>query len=178
MLIIDPKSTFTLTASVHRYAAIAGRTASECGWQLGIDEHFMKSIQNQHKNKLPMCLHTKQIMPIKAKTNIVCFKVLIKHKHKTGWKKYQTPIMRVPVKMYIEMYANGNNNLPYGPFNTVSDSFIHAFTTMEKAQEWAKSHVESGVIARCIIPKNTLYYISKDRDQICAKCMKPIRIYR
>ena len=136
-----------------------------------------------------MCLYTKQIMPIKAKTNIVCFKVLRKYKHKTGWKKYETPIMHMPIKMYIEIYANGNSKLPYPPNayrpsgtpGIVSDGFIHAFTTMEKAQEWIKkSRMIFGplVIARCIIPKNTLYYISIDKDQICAKCIKPIRIIK
>lgn len=130
-----------------------------------------------------MCLYTKQIMPIKAKTHIVCFKVLRKNKRKKGWKKYETPIMRMPVKMYNEIYANGNNKLPYPPnahrpFGMVSDGFIHAFTTIEKAQEWTKHHMIFGplVIVRCIIPKNTLYYISIDKDQICAKCIKPIHI--
>ena len=89
----------------------------------------------------------------------------------------------MPVKMHIEIYANGDNKLPYPPnarrpFGIVTNGFIHAFTTMEKAQEWKNNHqmIVQLVIARCIIPKNTLYYISENKDQICAKCIKPIRI--
>ena len=115
-----------------------------------------------------MCLFTKQICPIKARKDIVCYKlfslqgcVLI------------TPFQRVPAYLGETMTARqidenfgiqcGNSSATYR--QRIYGGFIHAF--IDKPEKSNK------ICVKCIIPKGTLYYKSIKHNgypqEICAK---------
>ena len=53
-----------------------------------------------------MCLYTRQILPIKAHKDIVCYKVVRHYPHRTGNKKYKTPCTKVSIQCNRMYTAN------------------------------------------------------------------------
>lgn len=51
-----------------------------------------------------MCLYTRQIMPTRARKDIVCYKIARRYPHKTGKRKYKTPCTKIGIKCF-SMYT-------------------------------------------------------------------------
>jgi hypothetical protein len=136
---------------------------------------------------------TKMIAPRRATRDIVCYKVL--EKVIIGDFAYVTPTFRYPMeigKQYdisyaFPMDAKKSNRLwqrlqtgyhkgtyPIGP------GFFHALTNKEEAEKLNGMCGYTGnmlVSVECIIPAGTLYYISEDKSEICAKSIKLIKTF-
>ena len=133
-----------------------------------------------------MCLYTRQILPIRAKKDITCYKALrpvsfynadstIGHAA-----RFETPFTKTPVNvpgtlipgrcfLRFPLYQNSySRHFYFGHLRTytVDKGFIHAYTGQRKA---AESLGFPFVVAECTIPKGTLYFISHDKEEICAK---------
>ena len=139
-----------------------------------------------------MCLYTSQICPIKARKDIVCYKVVKRHKHATIEKKYKTPCMKKSIKLRTKINANpptiwdkvrvavlymGNGE--YKAFNEINGGWIHACNTLEDAKLWLKKNYHlfnhnkkqpfHWAIIECAIHKGVLYYRSFDKHTLCSK---------
>ena len=152
---------------------------------------LLKSIHNN------MCLYTKQICPIKARKDIVCYKVVKRRKHATGEKKYRTPCMKKSIKLPATISADppttnwdkmwdkvrvttlylGNGE--YKAFNEINGGWIHACNTLDDAKLWLKKNYHlfnhnkkqpfHWAIIKCVVHKGVLYYRSYDKHTLCAK---------
>ena len=128
-----------------------------------------------------MCLYTRQILPIRAKKDITCYKALrpvsLHNADSTigHAARFETPFTNTPVNVpgtlipgrcFLEFPLFRYNGKRY-TYN-INKGFIHAYTG-----EWeAKKRLGFlFVIARCTIPKGTLYFISYDKTEICARRM-------
>ena len=120
-----------------------------------------------------MCLRAvvgKQI----ADKDIYCFKVLIKCFAKNI--EWQTPCQGTQIsdnvlkgKEFFEATGTEEKWSPSEFFTNVSRGFIHAFTDINMAEDFASYW--HGSVFECYIPKGTEYYIGMD-DDICAKKIK------
>lgn len=136
-----------------------------------------------------MCLRTRQICPIKARKDIVCYKRLsIVHKtisvsfdrdigiteytKRTGKRpKYFTPYQRyliddIPTKLETHDKTDVRK-LEYSVYGencrVVHGGMFHAYT--ERVLRTLAC-----IVVKCIIPKGTLYFKGTDND-ICAKTL-------
>ena len=146
-----------------------------------------------------MCLYTKQICPIKARKEIVCYKVVKRRKHATGEKKYITPCMKKPLKLHelicpspatpwdkVHVTAFYLGNGEYKDFNEISGGWIHACNTLDDAKLWLKKNYHlfnhnrkqpfHWAIIKCVVHKGVLYYRSYDKHTLCAKELFTIKI--
>lgn len=128
-----------------------------------------------------MCLYTKQICPIKARKDIVCYKYVLKADSSYG-SEYVTPIMDMPIDIGKTYKAMGKEKRtgckkPY-ELSSITEGYIHCFASKvkETVVEKTKKREAIGHIIECIIPKGTLYYISFDKKQIAAKEIRTIKL--
>lgn len=125
-----------------------------------------------------MCLYTNQILPIRARKDIICYKVLRPVlSYNTGFiigktVKFETPVTKTPVNvpgtliagrcfLHFPLYRN-----TLGALYSIDKGFIHTYTSIYVAE---RSFGRPFAIARCTIPKGTLYFISYDKVEICAE---------
>lgn len=128
-----------------------------------------------------MCLYTRQILPIRAKKDITCYKTLrpvpLYNADSTigPAARFETPFMNTPVNvpgtlipgrcfLKFPLYRNRDNKLY---MYNIDKGFIHAYTRQGEAEKCISFPFV--VIAECTIPKGTLYFISYDKEEICAK---------
>lgn len=129
-----------------------------------------------------MCLYTKQICPIKAKKDIVCYKYVLSADSSYG-SEYITPIMDMPIdigKTYKAVCIPKHGPIvgkrcikPYELFS-IAEGYIHCYASKVVFMTSTKKPI--GHIIECIIPKGTLYYISYDKKQIAAKEIRTIKL--
>lgn len=128
-----------------------------------------------------MCLYTKQICPIKARKDIVCYKVFVIsntcHTCITPTVNRIIPDPRYTIKPFLMDDSNKSicrqaiYSGVYGfKVTGISQGMIHAYQDVERARRamerfplWAPLE-----IYECIIPKGTLYFKGLDGD-ICSK---------
>lgn len=128
-----------------------------------------------------MCLFTKQIMPIKARNYITCYKVVRRYPHRTGLNKYKTPYMRTSIQLYKEYNVNGpiKATKTVTPMFSVEGGYIHCCTTLDSAKHWLKRNYHlfkhekkvfsQYAIIKCIIPPGSLYYKNYNGTEIATK---------
>lgn len=129
-----------------------------------------------------MCLKTKMIAPIRARKDIMCYKVLVKvNKHSLClFNISHNPLVLVTPYMGFEMEVGKQYNIE--PTTNIykkriiidscgrrciDKGFFHVYTSLEEATKNAY-HLRSSIV-QCIIPKGTLYYKSEDGSMMCAK---------
>lgn len=123
-----------------------------------------------------MCLETRQICPLKAKKDIVCYKLFLSHDSLDSMKTlYMDYYVKKPTEGCPTVMDDTNVPLrisQYGylhPLHRISSGMIHAYQTEIRALA-NRFHTFKRHTYKCIIPKGTLYYIGIDGD-ICAKKM-------
>ncbi len=129
-----------------------------------------------------MCLYTRQILPIRAKKDITCYKVLrpvsLHNADSTigHAARFETPFMGTPVNVpgtlipgrcFLRFPLYRNERGRHYMYN-VDKGFIHAYIRQDKAENCLDFPF---LVAKCTIPKGTLYFISYDKEEICAKQM-------
>ncbi len=131
-----------------------------------------------------MCLYTKQICPLRARKDIVCYK---RFKLLYGLSLFNlmiTPVrsmmVRIPKDEPTVMIAYPNSIEKLRTIDTTRDrdnvrfriygGMIHAFTNLEICNKGSLPIA----IFKCIIPKGTLYYKGTN-DDICAKKMLVVK---
>ena len=139
-----------------------------------------------------MCLLTKMIAPRRATRDIVCYKVLVEVINGSA---YFTPSFRYQMEIGKQYDISCNllmdtkklnklwqsfqiSDCPKGTY-PIGPGFFHALTNKKEAERLNGMYVYTGdtlVSVECIIPAGTLYYISEDKSQICAKSLKLIKI--
>lgn len=126
-----------------------------------------------------MCLYTKQICPLRARKDIVCYKAFTNYGYVKGmmktpylkWSVYipttEPTVMEAIPKNHIEKNQLSQFTYEYlhGSRFLIKGGMIHAFCDKELIYD-----KESFVLFKCIIPKGTLYYKGRYHD-ICAKKM-------
>lgn len=132
-----------------------------------------------------MCLYTKQILPIRAKKDITCYKALrpvpLYNADSTigHTARFETPVMKTPVNvpgtlipdrcfLRFPLYRNKFDAF-FRIYNIIDKGFIHAYTSQGEAEKYMSFPFV--VIAECTIPKGTLYFISYNKTEICARYM-------
>lgn len=117
-----------------------------------------------------MCLFTKQICPLRARRDIVCYKCFLLRGRVLvspyrGMKAYLGSTMKAyPLRKNFGEQCTCIDNLTYR--QRISEGFIHAFVDKPKKSPF--------IVVKCIIPKGTLYYKSTNNitylhKEICAK---------
>ena len=121
-----------------------------------------------------MCLYTKMICPIKAKKDIVVYKVFKPAAAEKGG--FYTPVMgmhMLPGARYTTYGCMSPKKCRNAlALNTVTDGFFHAYTRPTADYYTVRGrfgHFTKHLIVKCIIPKNTLYYKSYDATEICSR---------
>lgn len=139
-----------------------------------------------------MCLYTRQIMPIKARRDITCFKIVLALRRPDDF--FITPFMHMHVTIGEICCAVGpllpkpvrflSISRPTGvpSLYCVEDGYIHVFTNEEQARGYCKltsvrcTNFQCYVV-KCTIPKDTLYFVSAHRDyEICARNIMPMEL--
>ena len=134
-----------------------------------------------------MCLTTKQICPIRARKDIVVYKVLIKSRKFVNRNVYYTPVMGKYIELHKTFYAtttnkNNDKRKAYYPSKgryDITSGFIHCYTNrtdiphISGIRLFGRLYIilhraETAVMVKCIIRKGTLYYKSYDGIEICA----------
>ena len=128
-------------------------------------------------------------MPIKARRDITCFKVVLALKSQDDF--YLTPFQHMPMRIGEICCAVGpllpkptsftslERQAGLSKLYYVASGYIHAFTDEMKAMEYCK--VVSGrcanfdfCVIKCIIPKDALYFVSTLNEyEICARNILP-----
>lgn len=105
------------------------------------------------------------ICPRRATRDIKCIKVLLFDAY-SG--KVRTPVMMYPIKNNFPVIMDDNDvriqKLELGGGYAIEGGMIHAHDLSADYFIWPR---EFGVLA--IIPKGTLYYISANKRELCAK---------
>lgn len=135
-----------------------------------------------------MCLTTVQTRWLRAKEDIVCYKLLDRDKfynpiyalYVKGITEYQTPFRGTPInnevlegKKYFRAKGWSTFEPGLGGYH-ITEGAIHACATEEKAWDYYKYGSMGNSIFKCIIPKGTRYAVGID-DDICAKKIKFIK---
>lgn len=124
-----------------------------------------------------MCLYTKQICPLKARNDIVCYKkfyvwhsfletIYKFYKIVKPKENYPTLMDDTDVRSCVFRSTWRKNK---GSKYEIWGGMIHAFRTKPALSAKECRFPRIGVY-KCIIPKGTLYYVGIDND-ICAKKM-------
>jgi hypothetical protein len=133
-----------------------------------------------------MCLYTKQILPIRARKDITCYKVVVVSQH-NGVKLFRSPYYGVRLYLgepYVALPINRRlpllfrRQIIFNGIHMVEEGYSHCYTDYEFAKDrCAFISNEYGspttCILECIIPKGTLYFKSDDKIEICAKEILP-----
>jgi hypothetical protein len=119
------------------------------------------------KNLKVMCLYSTTGKKI-AERDIVCYKVL------SYWHgKYYTPVMGKKVKDAVltgrRLLRGGlfREKEAYGNVMVIGGGYIHVATNLKWLRIWYKGHEHR--YFKCIIPKGTEYWVSKDGDEMAAR---------
>ena len=131
-----------------------------------------------------MCLYTRQIMPIKARRDITCFKVVMCLKSQNNL--FFTPFQHMRITIGEICCAVGPlmpRQIRFSAYPAsvycIEDGYIHAFTNEQEAREYCKMVSKRCAnlifcVMECTIPKDTLYFVSAHRDyEICARNILP-----
>lgn len=119
-----------------------------------------------------MCLYSEQKVPMVARENIVCYKILIPVNGKLVT-PYRDFIFNTNVVTKDE--AEEHIGEIFGK-TEVSSGYFHSFTTKERVLEEIKviqRKAPKGTtikVFKVIIPEGTLYYVGQ-RDDICSKAL-------
>ena len=131
-----------------------------------------------------MCLHVNTLLhgdvytPKVAEEDIVCYKALIYTKNEqTGKEFYISPF-------YSKTWEKGKtyDALALWPRLTVAveDGYFHAYQQFSNAEALAKSflgiYYSEMVIAKCIIPKGSEYYVGWDNSSVGCYASKSLKI--
>lgn len=119
-----------------------------------------------------MCLITKMICPRRATRDIKCIKVLF---FDTYFNTVRTPIMMHPIKNHFPVIMDDSNVkiskiklkrrlIRESDTYAIEGGMIHAYDLLA---DYFLGRRDFGVLA--IIPKGTLYYISANKRELCAK---------
>lgn len=118
-----------------------------------------------------MCLITKQICPLRARKDIVCYK-FFRYSIDKGFMhtRYVNTKVKMPSENNPTMMDDSNKAIQKracasGNTYLIAGGMIHAYI---KEPLLYDHHV---LCYKCIIPKGTLYYVSYDHSEICAKRM-------
>ena len=141
---------------------------------------------------IKMCLHTKQIMPLKARRDITCFKIVLSLKSQDNF--YYTPFQHMrmtigeiccavgPLLPKPVRFLSISRPIGVSSLYCVEDGYIHAFTNQEEAKIYCRvvskrcTNFQCYVV-KCTIPKDTLYFVSARRDyEICARNIMPMEL--
>lgn len=130
-----------------------------------------------------MCLLTKQILPCRARKDIVVYKVLedmsFFDSHLQIVRCFKTPYQRTKVRLNDYLIAEGETKTPnfhhsryfnelIGYRRKIEGGYIHCYTNFTRAKT-VRFYLDDGVVVECIIPKGTLYFKSYDGSEICAE---------
>lgn len=129
-----------------------------------------------------MCLFTRQICPIKARQDIICYKVVKRYKHRTGTEKYITPCQKMGIMLYRIIKPEGPKMIrKKQTYSVIEGGYIHCCSTIEDAKRWinrnactfhnskALKRPTKWAIIKCVVHKGTLYYRSFDKTELCAE---------
>jgi hypothetical protein len=128
-----------------------------------------------------MCLTTVQTRWLRAKEDIVCYKLLDRDRfynpiyaaYVKGITEYRTPFRGIPIKDKViegKKCFRAKGCAAFGS-GVITEGAIHACATEEKAWDYYKYGSMGNSIFKCIIPKGTRYAVGIDGD-ICAKKIK------
>lgn len=132
-----------------------------------------------------MCLYTKQILPIRARKDITCYKAVIvlkRHDVKLFTSPFYwghlclgEPYVAVPKE---RLFSRQFSQILYDGIRRVEEGYIHCYIDYELAKECCASRSTAygrptTCILECIIPKGTLYFKSDDGLEVCAKEILP-----
>lgn len=134
-----------------------------------------------------MCLYTKQICPLRARKDIICYKWV-----EEADAKYLTPFYHMPIDVgetyTVEETKKKSTNVSViaAEFHNVrrayrvEDGYIHCFTKVLYAEFAINFNTPASGqhIIECIIPKGTLYYINIAKREIAAKEIRTIRLIK
>lgn len=132
-----------------------------------------------------MCLYTKQILPIRARKDITCYKaVVVSQRHCI--KLFTGPYFCVHLYLgepYVaspskKLFSTRFNQILFDGTRRVEEGYIHCYIDYEYAKERCASISNNygnpaTCILECIIPKGTLYFKSGDGLEVCAKEILP-----
>lgn len=127
-----------------------------------------------------MCLRTKQICPLRARRDIVCYKIFRQgNRHDFIYTLYVHQYVLKPTEGNPTLMDDTNKPLSILPVRNslhgraanrqIWGGMIHAFRTEAVARDYLIYSINRRVY-KCIIPKGTLYYVGI-QDDICAKRM-------
>lgn len=128
-----------------------------------------------------MCLYTRQIMPIKARRDITCFKVVLALRSQDN--VFLSPFHHMRMTIGEICDAVGQlmpRPICYQKLYCIADGYIHVFTDENQATEYCKKISTRCAnfdcyVMECIIPKGTLYFVSAFRDyEGCTRSVLPI----
>ncbi|MBO5627906.1 MAG: hypothetical protein J5965_02355 [Aeriscardovia sp.] len=129
-----------------------------------------------------MCLRTRQICPLRARKDIICYKAFIDAFDNPNYMGtlYIAQYIKKPTKAPFTLMDDTNTPLSIlrcnyskvtkGARYQIWGGMIHAFKTMSISKKDYFRIVYKASVYKCIIPKGTLYYVGMDGD-ICAKKM-------
>ena len=131
-----------------------------------------------------MCLYSRQIMPAKAKKDIVCYKMMrpTKYKLDASFETFETPYQGMDMTLghLHHAYPWCTKKVPMLGLNRqacITYGYIHAYTAKRPIPAICKGlKGDRLVLVECIIPKDTLYYKSIDGNEICAKSIKLVKV--
>ena len=135
-----------------------------------------------------MCLRTNQREPLIAENDIVCYKVLLCQGDNTklSSEAYQctprliSPFMRMEYKVG-ELYETtlssdefGNIKCGFHSFSPLfNDSMKNCWQSIQETIDWTYfTEYNHAVVASCIIPKGSSWYISDDGEEYCSNKIK------
>lgn len=135
-----------------------------------------------HQN---MCLYTKQILPIRARKDITCYKVVLVTEV-YGIKHFYSPFYFRKLCLGVPSIASPKevilptklNSLVWGISNKVDGGYIHCYTDYQEALDHCCTISNqfgrpNTCLLECIIPKGTLYFKSDDGLEMCGKEILP-----
>ena len=124
-----------------------------------------------------MCLYTKQICPLRARKDIVCYKKF--HVWNISLQTYyRLYIIAKPTENHPTLMDDTDAPLCIQKYESfirrgvkyqICRGMIHAYKTKPVFHSSEFGYPSMGLY-KCIIPKGTLYYVGTDND-ICAKKM-------
>ena len=107
-----------------------------------------------------MCLYSKTKIPLIAKEDITCYKIVCRPLN-SKVSKYDSVCFNFPINKGL-IYAEGEKIiLEYGYYQ-IGEGYLHSYTSLYHAKNTCFGY---NFILECIIPKGSEYFISKDGDE-------------
>lgn len=123
-----------------------------------------------------MCLYTKQICPLRARKDIVCYKEVIHNDH-LFITPFQGYVIKDDLPRKIQICDQKTIEIIKSPFwqrsyrHMVFGGMFHAYAKLDRAMVSLITAKPHSVIIKCIIPKGTLYYKGVRGIEICARTL-------